>query len=207
MKFLLTHLCSCIICLFCVSCLSVDHLALALRFYKGNPHLKNQDKSLFRQLDMAEEEYKDNSIKLSLIYYLKGLEYERKNNIGNAEAAYLKALHHNSMFIDALSALMRIKKQSEDLDGYNKLLEKTIYIVKEEISMIEEKEFFKNYILSDDHFRYAVQYALIPSVYNEKSIHMTMSHNSIKTNLEKLLQKLLSEAKTAGAKKHMEHPK
>ena len=91
-------------------------------------------------------------VELSLIYYLKGLEYERKNNIGNAEAAYLKALHHNSMFIDALSALMRIKKQSEDLDGYNKLLEKTIYIVKEEISMIEEKEFFKNYILSDDHF-------------------------------------------------------
>ncbi len=42
-------------CFICYSCFGVDNLALALRFYKGNPYLNNPEKSLFRQIDIAEK--------------------------------------------------------------------------------------------------------------------------------------------------------
>ena len=44
-------------CFMCYSCFGADNLALALRFYKGNPYLNNPEKSLFRQIDIAEKKY------------------------------------------------------------------------------------------------------------------------------------------------------
>ena len=106
MKFLLFMFCLC-----SLSCFGIDNLALALRFYKGNPYLSNSEKSFFRQIEIAEKKYTSDKIKLSLIYYLKGLTYERRNDIDNAEINYMKSLKNNPSYIDAMLALMRIKKQ------------------------------------------------------------------------------------------------
>ncbi|MBR2625535.1 MAG: hypothetical protein IKD23_03950 [Lentisphaeria bacterium] len=66
MKFLLSS----VFCFLSLSCLGIDNLALALRFYSGNPYLSNSEKSLFRQIDIAEKKYASNKIKLSLIYII-----------------------------------------------------------------------------------------------------------------------------------------
>ena len=95
MKILLLFL-----CFLSYSCCGVDNLALALRFYNGNPYLNNPEKSVFRQIDIAEKKYASNKIKLSLIYYLKGLAYERANDIDNAEINYLKSLQNNPTYIN-----------------------------------------------------------------------------------------------------------
>ena len=67
-------------CFMCYSCFGADNLALALRFYKGNPYLNNPEKSLFRQIDIAEQKYANDKIKLSLIYYLKGRQDDKERH-------------------------------------------------------------------------------------------------------------------------------
>ena len=113
-------------CLLSCSCFGVDNLALALRFYKGNPYLANQEKSLFRQLDLAKQKHENNKTKLSLIYYLTGLVYERKKDIDNAEINYLNSLKNNPLMIDAMIALMRIEKQMKKNNEYNENCKKVI---------------------------------------------------------------------------------
>ena len=177
-------------CFMCYSCFGADNLALALRFYKGNPYLNNPEKSLFRQIDIAEKKYANNKIKLSLIYYLKGLAFERKNDISNAEINYLKSLKNNPTYIDAMLALMRIKKQLGKINEYNKIHESAISAITREIENIDKDSFFEKHILSDPHFRYAVENALIPSIYNETEVVIKIKRNNIKQYLRNALKQL-----------------
>ena len=186
MKFLLSS----VFCFLSLSCLGIDNLALALRFYSGNPYLSNSEKSLFRQIDIAEKKYASNNIKLSLIYYLKGLAYERKNDINNAEINYMKSLKNNPSYVDAMLALMRIEKQLKKTDEYNKIRESAINVILQEIENIDQDSFFKNHILSDSHFRYAVENALIPSIYNENKIIMNIAKSNLKQCLKNALKQL-----------------
>ena len=88
------------------------------------------------------KKYANNKIKLSLIYYLKGLACERKNDINNAEINYLKSLKNNPTYIDAMLALMRIKKQLGKINEYNKIHESAISAITREIENIDKDSFF-----------------------------------------------------------------
>lgn len=178
--------------LFCWACCGVDHLAMAIRFYKGNPHAKNSDESLFRQLAEAEREQGENRLKMSLIYYLKGLAYERKNDMGKAEANYQKALQYNPTFVDAMIALMRIKKRLGKNAEYRKLLRSAICELETEIKNVSGDNFFSVTPIADPHFKYAVENALIPSVYNVTNSVARVDSNRIRQDLKKTLKELKS---------------
>ena len=152
--------------------------------------MSNSEKSFFRQIEIAEKKYTSDKIKLSLIYYLKGLTYERRNDIDNAEINYMKSLKNNPSYIDAMLALMRIKKQLKKTDEYNKIRESAINEILQEIENINKDNFFKNHILSDPHFRYAIENALIPSIYNEKKIIVDITKINLKQCLRNALKQL-----------------
>ena len=177
---------------YCYACCGVDHLAMAIRFYKGNPHAKNSEESLFRQLDSAEREQGENRLKMSLIYYLKGLSYERRNDTSKAEVNYRKALQYNPTFVDAMIALMRIKKRLGKNAEYRKLLQSAIRELETEIRAADSDNFFSVTPIADPHFRYAVENALIPSVYNVENSVARVDLDKIRQDLQKKLKELKS---------------
>ncbi len=63
----------------------------------------------------------------------------------------------------------------------------------QEIKNVEKDNFFDNHILSDAHFRYAVENALIPSIYNTGNNIMKMNRYNIKTSLKEALTELSKE--------------
>ena len=178
--------------LFCWACCGVDHLAMAIRFYKGNPYAENSDESLFRQLDSAEREQGKNRLKMSLIYYLKGLAYERRNDTSKAEVNYQNALHYNPTFIDAMIALMRIKKRLGKNAEYRKLLRSAICELETEIQAAGSDNFFSVTPIADPHFKYAVENALIPSVYNVTNSVARVDLDKIRQDLKNTLEELKS---------------
>ncbi|MBR2625534.1 MAG: hypothetical protein IKD23_03945 [Lentisphaeria bacterium] len=116
--------------------------------------------------------------------------YERQNDINNAEINYMKSLKNNPLYVDAMLALMRIEKQLKKTDEYNKIRESAINVILQEIENIDHDSFFKNHILSDSHFRYAVENALIPSIYNENKIIMNIAKSNLKQCLKNALKQL-----------------
>ncbi len=103
---------------------------------------------------------------------------------------YLKSLKNNPTYIDAMLALMRIKKQLGKINEYNKIHESAISAITREIENIDKDSFFEKHILSDPHFRYAVENALIPSIYNKTKVIIKIKRHNIKQYLKNALKQL-----------------
>jgi len=71
-----------------------------------------------------------NNLKYYKGYYLLGLVHEYKEEYGEAEEMYLKALSINADFMAAISGMKRIKQLLAQKSGYKKELEKAMKIVR-----------------------------------------------------------------------------
>lgn len=179
----------CILDLLLIGC-SVDHLAMAARFYDR----QNNDSALF-QAELVTNSKTDWSDRQKAIsYYICGMIFKKQGNLEQALYAFDKAISLEYFFLDSYwqcAECYKLQGQPALAQKEYQKLQNMAVELKKQLSLSKQESFA---IFADPHWQYIIKQNLVPNFYSEYS----RNNDYGKAKLIERIDFLLNEVSQAG---------
>ena len=187
MKILFYLMCGtgCILNLLLSGC-SVDHLAMAARFYDR----RNSDSALFQAKLVVNSKTDWSDRQKAISYYICGMIFKEQDNLKQAVCAFDKAISLEYFFLDAYwqcAECYMLQDQPALAQKEYQKLQSVAVELKKQLSLSRQDSFA---IFDDPHWQYIIKQNLVPNFYSEYSRNNDCSKAKLLERIDFLLNEV-----------------
>ena len=187
MKILFYLMCGtgCILNLLLSGC-SVDHLAMAARFYDR----RNSDSASFQAKLVVNSKTDWSDRQKAISYYICGMIFKEQGNLKQAVCAFDKAISLEYFFLDAYwqcAECYKLQDQPALAQKEYQKLQSVAVELKKQLSLSRQDSFA---IFDDPHWQYIIKQNLVPNFYSEYSRNNDYSKAKLLERIDFLLNEV-----------------